>query len=433
MKWYDISEFVILAVAMVSVPISFHWTIWCLAALIANCVIKIVCGGGRYNKEKWWLWLPLAYWTLYLISILWTENHEAGWTEIGQALPFALFALWGLFSDLRYLSLKHIRQLLWVLTLTLTVLFLTRSGIALYRHRDALLPLDYFFEPDVFDPIHHIYLSLYLTTALAFLYREATEAWTNGAPKGAKLLIIFCAIATYSFTICKNSRAAHVVLLLLAILVLCDQILFRKQWKCAIILAIGFLLLGWGTHKVIPTEQVHRTVLVANSGVEATANSQTTTPDHRIKINQKTLHAAFDNLPLGVGAGDRMDVLYDYYTPYEIVYESSPKDPHNQYSDTLLATGIVGFLLLCGIMLVIPILIVKRHWHQLRQGSNNWLVFTGMAIAIPATIALFESILERQLGILFFFLLYTFCTQILVNIADNDECQKKAIKKSPQI
>ncbi|MCQ2262003.1 MAG: O-antigen ligase family protein [Bacteroidales bacterium] len=408
MKWYDKTEMVLLACALSSISVSFHITIWCLAALVANTLVKICCGGLRYNREKGFLWIMVAYWGLYLLSMAWTDQTATGWKEVGQLAPLALFALVFLFSDMQYLDTHRIRILFWCMTATMATLFLVRSGVALYRHRDGLFPLDYFFEPDVFDSTHHTYISIYLAAGLAFLYHEVVVAWKNGS-KSLRIAICACAALLYCFLICKNSRGGHLLLCLLGGIIVFDQLVWHKKIWRAIVLIVGFTLLGIGTHYVIPNSQARQTVVMVSSEQETLQHHS----DNRFLIIGKALRAAKDNLPWGVGAGDRTAVLNGYYSEYEVTHRLSPKDPHNQFADTLMTTGIPGLALLLA-MIIWPFgVMLKNRGFKVVQNPDRWVLCAAMILLCPIVTALFESVLERQLGLLFFCLAYCLTAQII--------------------
>ena len=410
MRWFDKTELVILAGALASAPISFHLTIWCLAALVANIVVKICCGGFRYNKEWRWLWLFVAYWGMYLLSMLWTADVTTGWKELGQLAPLPLFALVFLFSDMRYLSRKHLRMIFWALAISTAALFLVRSGVALYRHRDCLLPLDYFFEPDVFDTTHHTYISIYLAAALAFLYREFVTEWKEGGT-GFRILLCCCAALIYCFIICKNSRGGQVLLLMLALIAVFDQLVWHKKPLRAVVLLCGFGLLGFGSLKVVPDGQERKTVVAVAPETETDTHHS----DNRFLIIGKALQAAKDNLPWGVGAGDRA-ILDTYYTEHEVKHRILPKDPHNQYADTLMTTGIPGLLILLGIVCYPFAVIFRRKLFRVGVDPERWVLCLASVLLCSVVTALFESLLERQLGLLFFSL--TYCLTLCVVIGE---------------
>ena len=111
--------------------------------------------------------------------------------------------------------------------------------------------------------------------------------------------------------------------------------------------------------------------------------------DSRYSIMNANLSVIKQNPIGGVGAGDVVDQLSKEYD--KEIPNSNVVSPHNQFMDTLMATGIIGLVLLL-IMLVLPFIQAVR--------DRNYLQLVFVVIIIVC--ALTESILERQMGLYFF-------------------------------
>jgi O-antigen ligase len=104
-----------------------------------------------------------------------------------------------------------------------------------------------------------------------------------------------------------------------------------------------------------------------------------------------------DNYRFGMGNGDVRDALSEKY--FELGYEKPAMlrlNSHNQYLETFLTIGIPGFITLL-IMLFAPVLFSK--------GPYDFLIKT--FIFIIAVNFLFESMLNTQAGVIFFFFFYS--------------------------
>jgi O-antigen ligase len=106
----------------------------------------------------------------------------------------------------------------------------------------------------------------------------------------------------------------------------------------------------------------------------------------------------------GTGIGQRQQVLNDYYTGYGI-YTGNPDlgdsgylgyNFHNQYLEVLVGTGIPGLILLLAILAGI-----------FRAGKKE-LLFPFSVYILTFIFFMTESVLERQAGIVFFSLIWTF-------------------------
>jgi O-antigen ligase len=109
-----------------------------------------------------------------------------------------------------------------------------------------------------------------------------------------------------------------------------------------------------------------------------------------------TIELIRENPYLGVGLNSR-DILADQYAKNGYPYEASIRlNSHNQFLETQLAFGVPGTIILLW-MLLTPLLRRKNSWDPDLVIPFWIIVFVSM---------LFESILVRQWGIMFFVLFY---------------------------
>ena len=118
--------------------------------------------------------------------------------------------------------------------------------------------------------------------------------------------------------------------------------------------------------------------------------------DARFAIMEKAWTVVKENPVLGVGVGDIEDALVPFYGTREDVYR-----PHNQYLETWMATGVFGVVTLL-LMIFLPMCSALR--------CRCWLAVS--VIIIFAVSILFESMLERQMGVSFF------CVMMVLLVAD---------------
>ena len=110
--------------------------------------------------------------------------------------------------------------------------------------------------------------------------------------------------------------------------------------------------------------------------------------------------------PFGVGTGDRKDELQDYYISNGMqTFAKKELNPHSQYLQTAMSIGIVSSLFLIFSLFYYC-------WIGLKNGHYALIAL----VSLFATASLFESILERQWGILFFM----FFLSVLLTFNSND-------------
>ena len=103
---------------------------------------------------------------------------------------------------------------------------------------------------------------------------------------------------------------------------------------------------------------------------------------------------------LGIGPGDMSKELYDAHEniDYHIAPEHRVVDPHNQYFSWLAGSGLVGFLLACGVLLSVC-------FPRFRPTETAfWCLWP-----VLLTGFLFESMAERQVGITFWMWAWMLC------------------------
>jgi O-antigen ligase len=185
-------------------------------------------------------------------------------------------------------------------------------------------------------------------------------------------------------------------------------------------MAVLLLALTFTAEKTLPNHNSRLSVAAVTSVaadeelVEAVAAGDTvlaTGPlygkyyDARVAINITALKTIADRPVFGYGAGDGPDALVERYgvEGYQSLKEQH-LNAHNQYTETALAVGVVGLLVMLW-WLVMPLIVA---W---RRKSGQWEVLVLTFIVMFSF--LFESILERQMGAQFVALLYAIMILII--------------------
>ncbi len=393
--WTEKMEVVSLAAMLLLIPVDSGASlvaacIWMINVVLKNTFLKRWSFFGwhqdknyQYSKNYYFLIPMMCYWFAYLFSMLWTENQFAGWGEIGSLAWFFVLPLMCVCTDFRQISEKVVRMMLWLFVLSLSLLFvllLTMTVVQACQSEHSFL---WFMMNQDFYHIHHSYMALYILTGLAFLYSELvrkkhveTRQWIG---------IIVCACCLLLFLVCINSRAGLLCLLFMLVLCWGHLCFVRKKYRFALISLVLVLLMVVAAHFTLPEHFRRLSVTIEQI-------AQGDKSDGRFEIMENAWSVVKDNMLLGVGAGDRMDELVPYYGLREDVY-----CPHNQYLDTWMATGLLGLLLLLA-MLVWPLVMSWR--------KRN--IFSSMFLLMLMVSLLFESMLERQMGVVFTAVMYVY-------------------------
>lgn len=393
--WTEKMEVVSLAAMLLLIPVDSGASLlaacfWMISVALKNTFLKRWSFFGwhqdknyQYSKNYYFLIPMMCYWFIYLLSMLWTENQLAGWGEIGSLTWFFVFPLICVCTDFRQISEKVVRMMLWLFVLTLSVLFLlllTMTVAQTCRSEHSFL---WFMMNQDFYHIHHSYMALYILTGLAFLYSEMVRKKKHVV--GHLVLMIACTCCLVFFLLCINSRAGLLCLIMLMGICWMHQCFVRKKYRFAIWSLAAMMLLLSVAHFTLPDHFRRLSVTIEQV-------SQGDKSDGRFQIMENAWSVVKDNMLLGVGAGDRMDELVPYYGSREDVY-----CPHNQYLDTWMATGLLGLLLLLA-MLVLPLVMSWR--------KRN--IFSFLFLLMLMVSLLFESMLERQMGVVFTAVVYVY-------------------------
>lgn len=446
---------------LLAFSIPFHWYAAQIfeIALFACALLKIVIEQKfRPNTTQMrWKWAYIMFMLLWfnaLCGMIHTQNTSEGWNDVTQKLAFLLFPLFFMFSDISYLKKDRLRAIFYSLIAGLLILFLTYTIWAAF---DVIFKGDNytrFFNTKLikFYPIHHSYISMYLSLAFAFCYVELFKH------KELKIKI-FAAIAMalfLVFTIFCESRAGIITLFLEIIMLLGWTIFIEKKKIIGVISLAIFLIMTGITIKFIPK---------AISRITATVEKVTDKYSNDARIVQLIGYKQVmtDNWLFGVGTGDKEDEIVKSYERYKeelvasiipvkgvdkqtfeknrdilleeiakkgeqhvqgdkitkFIIENAEKrycetesvnemcanyisvngaisyklNTHNQYFEEFIGTGILGLIsLLCYFFVPIAIMIKSKKY------SVIYLIF----IMIISFNALFESIFQRQMAIIFF-------------------------------
>lgn len=393
MHWSERTELLWLALMLNAIPFSSGVSvafayIWMLNVFVKNTLLKRWSffdwhqdKKGHYSRICYMLLPMICYWIAYLVSMFWTENISYGLLEINSNVWMLFFPLVFALTDFRQLTSEWLRSFFWLFVCILSVLFVGCFVNVLVSYKIAYGSFVWYLMSRQFYFIHHSYMALYILTGLAFLYSEWGRQEKHG--KWQVILTMVCTCCLILFLLCINSRAGLLCLIVLMALCWIHQCFVRKNFRFAWISLVVVTLLVAVSHFAMP-EHFRR----LSATIEQVAQGDKS--DGRFEIMGNAWMVVKDNMLWGVGAGDRMDELVPYYGSMEDTY-----CPHNQYLDTWMATGFPGLLSLLAI-LVLPLAMAWR----------KRLIFPFLFVIMLGLNLMFESMLERQMGIVFVALMY---------------------------
>ncbi len=324
-------------------------------------------------------WLFTGYFLLHLAGMAWSDNQGHGWNDVVMKLSFLVMPLLliGTGHDTREGILR------WFITgCVVLVLFLSvRAGWYSVRE-GSLSPFAY----TRFASFHHpSYLAMYLNFAVAaclhaVLCRQG-RPWILGSAAvlcsagimllasktGIGILAATCIVSMVVLLRRRRVRAALLFILLPSALLAGDYAISGAGWSRLVFMKN--VISEIGRYKYSSESTLVR-LYIWKAGVEV--------------WQEKPV--------LGTGTGDVKDALVEKYKQEKMLAARDARlNAHNQYLQTAIALGGVGLLVLCG-SLVVPAI------RSMQTGDGLYLSFLG----ILALSLVFESMFERQAGIVFY-------------------------------
>jgi O-antigen ligase len=349
-------------------------------------------GNGIRSFTNTHYWLLIIIYLLYLVSMFWTDNQSNGWRDLETKLGLIILPLVAIFFPRKNnevtlfitgFSLAMILAVCWCVILVL-----------MQSPPDADAPL--WFYSNFSRLMHPTYFTMYLGLALAaLLHMQRKEGFCK--EKRPQMILNMGLVILTGGIMLSSSRAGIVIIVLcLTFWLIVDGVKFgRLPVTTLFTLVTSFFLFGLVLFFGSPRYRILLDELTGN--MVSTYNLDQTKVDLSPLAHRKELmHIAWEMIisnPGGVGAGDVQDMLVDAYKLAGFEKAASVRyNPHNQYLQTMIATGILG-----GILLLLHFLTCVRLGLMSREGML--LAFIGSVFALNA---LFESVLEVQRGVLLY-------------------------------
>ncbi len=439
----------LLIMMLLAFAIPFHWLAaqYCEVALFVCAVLKLVFDqkfklNERQKKFTWAYVIFALTWLIYLFGMIHTENASEGWNQVSKKLGFLLFPVIFIISDMSYMNKTRLKAIGNSLVLGCILFFLMHFSYALYdvvfngessaRFFDAELMKMYY--------VHHSYLSMYAGLGLMFCFMGIFE---NKSRK-VKIINIIAYVILVIFIILVRSRAGLLWMVLLFVLQWIWLVFIMKNRRAGLIMGGIFVFVVVGACVAFPQSVSRITQTIKDIVSEHTS-------DHRLVQFKGYRSVLEDNWLFGVGTGDRSDetqaayhaykagviekigpevakqidiiTYYGYYEPTEqmrqdmmrvaVRYGRDPEavsdnlvdylyinyaidneiNAHNMFFEAMMSVGIIGVLLLLAYFVIPFVLWIKKRRFDMLYCS--FLLMIGFN-------ALFESIFEVQMGIIFF-------------------------------
>lgn len=340
------------------------------------------------NKQRRTIFLFSTLYFAYLLGMTYTANWEYGLFDLETKLSILVFPL--LFSSIDF---QVLRDRLWHFlvaflagNLLTTIILLIHATINYY---DSKSTSEFFYGG--LSWFHHAsYIAMFLVFSVGIIcYHLLTEY--KAFSKRLKIILISLLIYFSQFIILLSSKAG---LLSLAIILVSTIgfVFYQKKYIKGFLFILIVVAVFWSAFNFLPTVSSR-----INSAQDALTNENLgkdtrNSTGERILIWQSAVQIIKENFLFGVGTGDVKDRLLWEYNKNEITTAYELKlNAHNQYLQTYIAIGMFGFLILIATLLLPFISAIKK-----RQ------IILLLFLFLFSFNLLFESMLERQAGVVFY-------------------------------
>lgn len=327
--------------------------------------------------------LFIAVYLYYLIGMSYSENKSFGWNDLGMKLSLFIFPFLlpgekiNLSTNLRWVFNSFIAGCL------LSSIILIFRACYLYFAKDQ----NAFFYENFSFYMHPSYLALYFDFAIACLLLGGKEVNTFLTYQK----IIFISILSIA-VIMLSSKAGTLGIVMVFLVSFIILAVSRKRAKFIFLLVLAPVSIYFIMNFFIdPQQNRFKTSeqALSKKGLDRNSTESSTV---RLAVWKVATNIIKQHPVFGVGTGDIKDELISAYQQNGIEGALAKRlNAHNQFLQTTIALGILGFLLLAA-SLAVPL--VRAFVFK------NWIYVVFLLLIIFNF--LFESMLERQDGIIFY-------------------------------
>jgi len=338
-------------------------------------------------KHKPALLLPILFFCLSALSLIWTENMDDGLFDLEVKLSFLLLPV--LFLMMPFATdEKNTEKILksYVVGVFVGIIICLIWATFQYIKQPVIY---YTFVSSRLSIFHHpTYFAMYINLALIILlfYQRTHKMHYIPAYAGAVILLSF------NWLLMSRSGLLTAVFIVLFYWI---SLFFEKKFKTAIIILLVFVSSVF-TMAHFSNYAIKRlsTVMPFINDLFDNDSSQhaETGTDSRLVTWSAAIHAIKQHPFIGVGPGDVHDILNTYYEEQgHSVALKLEFNAHNQFLQSWVAKGIGGFLLVFGMIV-----------YGFARNRKELTIIVAGFFAILSITMLIESIFETQSGVVFF-------------------------------
>lgn len=325
-------------------------------------------------KERKLAIIALVFFSIYVLSLFYTNNLKAGWFNIEKRVSLLIFPL--VFGSID-IPTQYVKRLMkvFILSLVLTCFYGIFKATMFYN-----LPTEHFrfihlpHALSSYIGFHTPYLAMYLSLAsffCIFFIIRGDKKWIY--------LFIFLLFNIYLLILSSRTAIAAYFF----IIFIFSVYYFIKGKKISLIFISIIVLSGilYGSYLTIPRlkERMDRITEKGEGGYE------------RMIIWRVSLQIFIENPLIGISPGDLKEYQIGKYQEKRLDSRFYQYNPHSEYIFTLASLGAIGFIILMTML-------ISSLIHAWQYNKYLYLSFLVLFILCFVT----EVLLARQKGVVLF-------------------------------
>lgn len=328
--------------------------------------------------------LFMFFYLLFLLGLTITENLNSGFFDVQVKLTLLFFPV---FFCSRPVEASRIKFIYYAFVSGATLVSLVMLFNAVYIY--ITLGRNNFFYMDFSIFMHPGYLSMYLNVALMILMMDFLKNEKQIFPKR---IVIFLILFFSFINVLLSSKISLLIMSLSYFSFFGYYIFNRKKYLAGIIGIFVIVISIYSIVNFIPeiSGRINKAIAVVSSDKINLEDSESTAV--RLLIWKAADAVIIEHLSFGVGTGDVEDELFKEYESRRMTGALEHSlNAHNQFIQTFVSIGIIGFLTLIA-CLGIPLI-------QGMKSKNFVFVFFIFIVSLNFMV---ESMLETQAGVIFY-------------------------------
>lgn len=410
MTWYNKLQYLTLLLTVAGVGIDWRLGLWMavsfggasIISLVGQLVVQHRVGNRSLCPQlRLGLVAIVAYWLMLVVSLIYSNDVATALKVLTIKSSILIFPLAFLLTDTGWMTQRHLRGVGYALVLSLLGMFIYNSGVAIGKIVDGTT-FESIVRRELFDARHHAYVALYLDVALLYIYFELYSFWGK-LPGWWRFLLVAAVPIFILYVEIVNSRAGVIVMYVVLLFSVLHFMLTRRRWLFSVLLMLSLAGYTTAVEHFLPGHK--------NRVVETLHNVD---GDVRMDIYKDNIEATMSSPVVGYGTGDYNQEQKEKYK--ENGHNFSKLNAHNQYLESTMSMGFIGLGLLL-LWLLWPMGATFLWMRRGKVGSNCFWIVSTLTFCVMSNL-MFESMLERQMGLLFVSPLWCFML-LTINIEKN--------------